>query len=133
MTTITVDVSDATPQQLLVEALRKLDLTLTRLDTLETRMSELTENVTALKGAVDGVAQRLLPKVAALETALASAQADDASAAETLAEATAAAADIRTEVDRLNALGASPTTPVDPAAPDGGTVPEVVVESEPAT
>lgn len=131
-TTLSVNIKDATLEQLAAESVRLMHTLHARLDTLETRMSNLTENVQALKGAVDGVAQRLLPKVAALETALAAAQADDANAATVLAEAVAAAVDIRTEVDRLNALGAAPSTPVDPAAPDAGTVPEVEVVSEPA-
>jgi len=72
-------------------------------------------------------------QVAALETALAAAQADDAAAASTLAEAATATAAIRTEVDRLNALGAEPSTPVDESAPDAGTTPELEAPpSEPA-
>lgn len=76
-------------------------------------MAELTEAVESLKGAIDGVAQRLLPQIQTLEAALAAAQADDADAAAAFAEATSASAAIRTEVDRLNALGTDPTTPVD--------------------
>lgn len=98
-------------------------------------MTDLSQSVDDLKGAVDGVAQRLLPEIAALEEALASAQADDANAASAAADATAAVANIRTEVDRLNALGTDPSTPVDtdttpvepppvevPADPDAPTV-----------
>lgn len=76
-------------------------------------MTDLSQSVDDLKGAVDGVAQRLLPEIAALEDALAAAQADDATAASVAADAQAAVANIRTEVDRLNALGTDPSTPVD--------------------
>lgn len=96
-----------------------------RLERLETRMSELTASVDTLKSAVDGVAQRLLPQITALEEALAAAQADDADAAALFAEAEAATAAIRTEVDRLNALGANPETPVDESGPDVDVLPDV--------
>jgi hypothetical protein len=101
-----------------------------RLDTLELLMSDLTASVDALRGAVDGVAQRLLPRLVELEAALAAAQADDADAAALLAQAETAAAAIRTEVDRLNALGAEPATPVNEAAPNADTVPDVQVPAE---
>ena len=80
-------------------------------------MAELTGAVEELKAAVDGVAQRLLPEIKRLEDALETATSDDAAAAEVLAEATAATTAIREEVDRLNALGTDPSTPVDPEAP----------------
>lgn len=122
--TVQVAVEDATLEQLAVESVRLLHVLNTRFELLEIRMSALTETVTALQGAVDGVAQRLLPQLATLETQLADALADDA-------EAAAAVVAIRTEVDRLNALGGEPSTPVDTAAPDAATVPEVEVVSEP--
>jgi TolA-binding protein len=65
---------------------------------LEQRMSELSAEVDQL----DGVAQRLLPQLQALE-----AQRDSLSA-----DAAAAVDNIRNEVDQLNAMGADPTTPV---------------------
>jgi hypothetical protein len=100
-----------------------------RFDNMERHVAALTDSIDALKSAVDGVAQRLLPKLTALEEALAAAQADDADAAALLADAETAAAAIRVEVDRLNALGADPTTPVDESAPDADTVPDVQVET----
>ena len=130
-TTLSVNIKDATLEQLAAESVRLMHTLHVRFDHLETRMSELTKSVDALKEAVDGVAQRQLIKLAALETALTAAQADDANAAAALADATAATASIRIEVDRLNALGASPSTPVDPAAPQAEVVPEVEVVSEP--
>jgi erythromycin esterase-like protein len=84
---------------------------------MEKKMSELAQSVVDLQSAVDGVAQRLLPEIAALEEALAAAQADDADAAAAAADAAAAVANIRTEVDRLNALGTDPSTPVDTETP----------------
>lgn len=128
---VPVAVRDLTDRQLLLHVLEMQHLTLTKIDQLEDRMTALTEATDALKAAIDGVAQRLLPKVAALESALASALSDDADAAAVLADAQAAAADIRTEVDRLNALGAEPSTPVDPAPAEPVDPPEVEVPSEP--
>lgn len=87
------------------------------LTSMEKKMSDLSASVDDLRGAVDGVAQRLLPKIADLEAALAAAQADDADAAAAAADAQAAVQAIRAEVDALNALGADPSTPVDPDAP----------------
>ena len=93
-------------------------------------MSDLSQSVADLQGAVDGVAQRLLPEIAALEEALAAAQADDADAAQVAADASAAVANIRTEVDRLNALGTDPSTPVDTDTP-ASDPPEVEVPADP--
>jgi hypothetical protein len=107
---IRVLLSNATNHQLLVAILE-------RLDSLEASVSELSQSVTDLQGAVDGVAQRLLPHIADLEAALAAAQADDATAAQAQADAQAAVAAIRAEVDALNALGTDPSTPVDTDAP----------------
>lgn len=89
-----------------------------RFNRMETHMSDLTASVDTLKTAVDGVAQRLLPQIDALEEALAAAQADDADADALYAEALAATAAIRDEADRLNGLGANPETPIDPAPED---------------
>lgn len=93
-------------------------------------MSELSQSVEDLQGAVDGVAQRLLPEIASLEEALAAAQADDADAAAIAADAQAAVSNIRTEVDRLNALGSDPSTPVDTETP-ATDPPEVEVPADP--
>src|ERR1700750_1794765 len=97
---------------------------------VRTLMNDLSSAVADLQSAVDGVAQRLLPEIQALEDALAAAQADDADAAALAADAEAAVANIRTEVDRLNALGTDPSTPVDtdttPVDP-----PEVEVPADP--
>lgn len=94
-------------------------------------MSDLSASVDDLKAAVDGVAQRLLPEIAALEDALASAQADDADAAQVAADAEAAVANIRTEVDRLNALGTDPSTPVDTEGSESEEIPDVEVPADP--
>lgn len=122
----------------------KMDAVLKKLTKLEEQMSGLTESVDALKGAVDGVAQRLLPQVEALEAALSATQdklakalEDDAEAASVLADSNAATAAIRTEVDRLNALGAEPETPVetdptDPVEPPVVDEPSTPVEDTPA-
>lgn len=116
----------------------KHDQIMRKLNKLEVLMSGLSESVDALKGAVDGVAQRLLPQVEALEAALADSQtklaealSDDAEAAAVLADATDATAAIRTEVDRLNALGAEPETPVDTDPADPVEPPVVDEPSEP--
>lgn len=93
-------------------------------------MTDLSQSVDDLKSAVDGVAQRLLPEIASLEEALAAAQADDADAAQAAADAEAAVANIRTEVDRLNALGTDPSTPVDTETPPVDP-PEVEVPADP--
>ena len=69
-------------------------------------------------------------EIAALEEALAAAQADDADAAQAAADAEAAVANIRTEVDRLNALGTDPSTPVDTETPPAEP-PEVEVPADP--
>jgi ABC-type transporter Mla subunit MlaD len=120
---------------------RQLALYNTRL-LLELRnlMSDLDQAVDDLKAAVDGVAQRLLPKIQDLEAALAAAQADDADVNDAVSQ-------IRAEIDNLNALGQDPSTPVDtdatpvdppevevPADPDaGGTTDESTDSSSPDT
>lgn len=108
---VSVQLDELTTRQLL------LHVVIPKLTSLEKLMSDLGTAVADLQSAVDGVAQRLLPEIAALEDALAAAQSDDADAAAAAADAAAAVANIRTEVDRLNALGSDPTTPVDPEAP----------------
>lgn len=101
---------------------------------MEKRMSELTAAVTELQGAVDGVAQRLLPQIDALEeanatlrTQLEGALADDEAAAAAFAEAEQAVTGIRTAVQELNTLGASPDTPVEDV-PAEDTAPAIPVE-----
>jgi predicted alpha-1,6-mannanase (GH76 family) len=100
------------------------------LEKVAKQMTELGVAVQDLQTAVDGVAQRLLPEIASLEAALASAQADDATAAQVAADASAAVANIRTEVDRLNALGTDPSTPVDTSTPPADP-PPVEVPADP--
>lgn len=100
------------------------------LNRLEKKMTDLGSAVADLQSAVDGVAQRLLPEIANLEAALAAAQADDADAAQAAADASAAVANIRAEVDRLNALGTDPSTPVDTETPPVDP-PEVEVPADP--
>jgi cysteinyl-tRNA synthetase len=94
-------------------------------------MSDLSASVEDLKAAVDGVAQRLLPEIASLEEALAAAQADDADAAQAAADAEQAVANIRQEVDRLNALGSDPSTPVDTGGSEAEEIPDVEVPADP--
>src|SRR3954467_1467351 len=106
-----IPLDEMTSRQLL------LNVVIPTLTRLENKMSDLGTAVTDLQSAVDGVAQRLLPEIASLEAALAAAQADDADAAAAAADASAAVANIRTEVDRLNALGSDPSTPVDTETP----------------
>lgn len=81
-------------------------------------MSELTAAVSELEAAVDGVAQRLLPQIDALEDAnerlaaeLEQAGLDDAAAAAVLEEVVTATAAIRAQADELNALGSSTEEP----------------------
>jgi ABC-type transporter Mla subunit MlaD len=108
---VSIPLTELTEQQLL------LYVVLPQLNKMESKMTDLSASVDDLKNAVDGVAQRLLPEIAALEDALAAAQADDATAASVAADAQAAVQNIRTEVDRLNALGTDPSTPVDTETP----------------
>jgi hypothetical protein len=108
--TISIPLSKLTPKQILLYNTRLLTKVLKT-------MTDLGSAVADLQAAVDGVAQRLLPKVADLEAALAAAQADDADAAAAAADANAAVAAIRSEIDALNALGTDPSTPVDTEAP----------------
>jgi len=103
--------TELTAEQLL------LHVVIPSLNRLEKKMTDLGTAVADLQSAVDGVAQRLLPEIANLEAALAAAQADDADAAAAAADAATAVANIRTEVDRLNALGTDPSTPVDTETP----------------
>ena len=142
---ITIPLAHATEHQLLVETYQlvyamglRVDQINARLTSMEMQMSELTEATTALKAAVDGVAQRLLPLVqdleaanASLSEALTAAQADDAAAEAAMAEAKAATAAVRTEVDRLNALGSDPATPVDPEPEEPVEPPTVEVPADP--
>jgi len=118
--TVQVPIRELTERQLLRLMVAQQRTIIENQRRMEERMSDLTAAVDDLKGAVDGVAQRLLPKLRDLEAALADAQsrlsdalADDAEAAQVFADAQAAAQEIRTEVGRLNALGADPSTPVD--------------------
>ena len=121
---VSIPTDELTDRQLL------LYVVLPTLNSLEKKMTDLSQSVDDLKNAVDGVAQRLLPEIAALEEALAAAQADDADAAQAAADAEAAVANIRTEVDRLNALGTDPSTPVDTETPPAEP-PEVEVPADP--
>lgn len=107
---ISIPLSQLSPKQLLQYNTRLLQKAVKL-------MTDLGSAVADLQSAVDGVAQRLLPEIANLEAALAAAQADDADAAQAAADAAAAVANIRTEVDRLNALGTDPSTPVDTETP----------------
>lgn len=106
-----VDPSELTERAILLRVL-------SRLEALEGKVSDLSTAVDDLKVSVDGVASRLLPKVAALEASLADAQAtiasDATAAAASLADAASAVSGIRADIDELNALGADPTTPVGP-------------------
>lgn len=108
---VSISLDELTDRQLL------LHVVIPTLKKLEKFMSDLGTAVADLQAAVDGVAQRLLPKVADLEAALAAAQADDATAEQARIDAEAAVAAIRAEVDALNALGTDPSTPVDTEAP----------------
>jgi peptidoglycan hydrolase CwlO-like protein len=121
---VSISVDQLTTRQLL------LHVVIPTLTVMEKKMTDLSQSVEDLKSAVDGVAQRLLPEIAALEEALAAAQADDADAAAAAADAQAAVANIRTEVDRLNALGTDPSTPVDTETPPAEP-PEVEVPADP--
>jgi hypothetical protein len=122
--THSIPTTELTAEQLLVHVV------IPTLNRLEMKMTDLSSSVEDLKAAVDGVAQRLLPEIAALEEALAAAQADDADAAAAAADAAAAVANIRTEVDRLNAMGTDPSTPVDTETPPADP-PEVEVPADP--
>jgi hypothetical protein len=122
--TVSVPTTELTAEQLL------LHVVIPTLNRLEKKMTELGAAVTDLQSAVDGVAQRLLPEIANLEAALAAAQADDATAAAAAADAQAAITNIRTEVDRLNALGTDPSTPVDTSTPPADP-PPVEVPADP--
>lgn len=131
-----VDRTDATAKQMLVYLLDRIDLIDQTLNRMENKMTDLTASVEALKGAVDGVAQRTLIQVNSLEASLASARealvvalSDDAKAAALFAEVEAATAALRTETDRLNFLGADPSTPVDPEAPNADQIPEAPLET----
>ena len=105
---IPIPLSRLSPRQLLL-------YNTTQIEKVLVKMTELGGAVADLQAAVDGVAQRLLPKVADLEAALAAAQADDADAEAARADAEAAVAAIRAEVDALNSLGTDPSTPVETA------------------
>lgn len=120
-----VDPADASAEQLLLAVYRS---TLR----METRMSELTAAVTELEQAVDGVAQRLLPQLDALEAAnerlaaeLEQAGLDDAAAAALLEEVNTATANIRSQAEELNSLGSSTEEPPvdEPELPEDPDVP----------
>lgn len=135
---VTLKISELSEKQLLVLIARQQRQIIASNQRMEARMSDLTAAVDDLKGAVDGVAQRLLPQIRDLEAALTDAEsrlstalADDEAAAEVFADAQAAAAAIRTEVGRLNALGAEPETPVDVDPSDPVDPPPVDVEPDP--
>jgi chromosome segregation ATPase len=135
---VTLKISELSEKQLLVLIARQQRQIIAGNQRMEARMSDLTAAVDDLKGAVDGVAQRLLPQIQALESSLDEAQtqlsaalADDEQAAQVFADAQAAAAAIRTEVGRLNALGAEPETPVDVDPTDPVDPPPVDVEPDP--
>jgi len=121
---VSISTTELSSEQLL------LHVVIPTLNRMEKLMTELGAAVTDLQSAVDGVAQRLLPEIANLEAALAAAQADDADAAQAAADAAAAVANIRTEVDRLNALGTDPSTPVDTETPPADP-PPVEVPADP--
>jgi uncharacterized coiled-coil protein SlyX len=112
-----IDPKDASAKQLLL-AVYESQLR------LEKTVSELSAAVADLKNSVDGVAERLLPLIenleannANLEQRLSDALADDAEAAAAFQEIKDATAEIRGQVDELNAMGNDPSTPVDPDQP----------------
>jgi ABC-type transporter Mla subunit MlaD len=121
---VSIPLSQLSTKQLLLYNTRLLEKVLTK-------MTELGTAVEDLQNAVDGVAQRLLPEISNLEAALAAAQADDADAAQAAADANQAVANIRAEVDRLNALGTDPSTPVDTSTPPADP-PPVEVPADPS-
>ncbi len=136
---VLAEAAGLTERQLLVQLVVQQTECIDRIKSLEALMAELSEAVSQLQVAVDGVAQRLLPRADQLEAALAETQsrleaalADDEQAASLMAEATQAAADIRAQVDELNALGADPSTPVEPT-PEEPTepTPEEPIDGEP--
>lgn len=105
--TLTVNIEDATDRQLLVSIANSLHR-------IENEMSELDASVDDLHTAVGGVAERLMALITPLQQALSDAQSNDASDAAAiqaaLADASAAAAKIETEVGSLNTL-AQPAPP----------------------
>lgn len=133
-------------EQLLAEELTNRQLALAnyrRLAQMEMLMTELSQAVSDLQNSVAGVAERLLPQIQTLQTALADSEAAqtalqdslDRAAAEDVAEdaefqaqieaqkadlqaaqeaANQAASDIETEVGKLNSMGAGETPTEEP-------------------
>lgn len=134
---VRIEASHLSDRQLLQQILVMQHNTIHAVMTLEDRVANLTEAVDQLRGAVDGVAQRMLPRLLEAESALAETQAllenalaDDEEAARLFESVTQAVFDIHTEVDRLNALGTDPSTPVDVDA-EPTDPPDVEVPSNP--
>lgn len=129
---------DLTTRQMLREIMRTQQEILDQLSSTGGNVSELDVAVEELQAAVDGVAQRLLPKIQELEAALTEAEdaladaiASNDGAQEAIDAMHAAAGDIREEVGRLNALGADPSTPIDTDPEDPIEPPPVDVEPDP--
>lgn len=125
MTSISVKLEELTDRQLrlhLIFLLTEQHVILYRLDK---HMSDLTQSVADLQGAVDTMAIRFASQVTPLTEALNLAQEaladltveDEATKqklADALSEAASAASSIESEITELNSIGAEPTVPVEP-------------------
>jgi peptidoglycan hydrolase CwlO-like protein len=112
-----------------LDQLTTRQLVLYLIDTLEKQMADLNQSVAELEAAVDAINVRFATELQNLQHALDAANealaaeelddaAKDAALQEALAEASSAALAITNQVAELNAIGAEPTTPVEPD-PDG--------------
>jgi peptidoglycan hydrolase CwlO-like protein len=108
-----------------LDQLTTRQLVLYLIDTLEKQMSDLNQSVADLEAAVDSINVRFATELQTLQHALDAANealaaeelddaAKDAALQEALGEASAAALSIANQVAELNAIGAEPTTPVEP-------------------
>jgi peptidoglycan hydrolase CwlO-like protein len=128
--TVSIPLGELTDRQLHLHLIGLLDRQVAVLTSLEHHMADLTTAVTDLQAAVDGINSRIAGQVADLQSQIdagksaladmtALDEADKAALQAALDGAQTAADSIEGQVDELNAIGAAPETPVEPAPADG--------------
>ncbi len=140
---VSVPIRELTDRQLLLHLAETVEEQTNATNRMEKQMATLKTAISDLQNAVDGVAVRLNGLVEPLRQSLVEYQErvsalelEDATQVAELerlgAEAQAAVDEIGAQVDELNALGADPSTPVEPEPVDPEPTPEEPVDPAPA-
>lgn len=137
---VSLPLSELTNRQIHLHLIGLYEEQVATLKSLETHMADLSQSVADLESAVDAINARFAGQLLALNTALQEAkqaladeELDDVATQDALnqalANAESAANQINTQVQELNAIGAEPSTEVEP---DETPVEETPIEEPPA-